>query len=126
MRTRMVELEDYIRLAPEFREKLLHGSFMPSIKEQFLSMLEYFGQSPIIVRSSSLLEDGIGNAFAGKYEPAFKLRPPPFLRVTVRVTANLSSLIGCSNLLRFLCLLRLLRLRVLLLAEDEKLAEHVV
>ena len=71
MRTRMVELEDYIRLAPEFREKLLHGSFMPSIKEQFLSMLEYFGQSPIIVRSSSLLEDGIGNAFAGKYDSVF-------------------------------------------------------
>ncbi len=70
-RTRMIEPEDYIRLAPEVRERLLHGEFMPDIKEQFLSMLEYFGQSPIIVRSSSLLEDGIGNAFAGKYESVF-------------------------------------------------------
>jgi len=34
-------------------------------------MLEYFGQSPIIVRSSSLLEDNFGNAFAGKYESIF-------------------------------------------------------
>jgi len=34
-------------------------------------MLEYFGQSPIIVRSSSLLEDAYGNAFAGKYESHF-------------------------------------------------------
>lgn len=34
-------------------------------------MLEYFGQFPIIVRSSSLLEDGFGNAFAGKYESIF-------------------------------------------------------
>ena len=34
-------------------------------------MLEYFGQSPIIVRSSSILEDGFGNAFAGKYESVF-------------------------------------------------------
>ena len=34
-------------------------------------MLEYFGQSPIIVRSSSLLEDSFGNAFAGKYESFF-------------------------------------------------------
>lgn len=34
-------------------------------------MLDYFGQSPIIVRSSSLLEDGFGNAFAGKYESVF-------------------------------------------------------
>lgn len=36
-----------------------------------MSMLEYFGQSPIIVRSSSILEDGFGNAFAGKYESVF-------------------------------------------------------
>ena len=34
-------------------------------------MLDYFGQSPIIVRSSSLLEDNYGNAFAGKYESVF-------------------------------------------------------
>ncbi len=34
-------------------------------------MLDYFGQSPIIVRSSSLLEDSYGNAFAGKYESVF-------------------------------------------------------
>jgi phosphoenolpyruvate synthase/pyruvate phosphate dikinase len=34
-------------------------------------MMEYFGQSPIIVRSSSLLEDNFGNAFAGKYESVF-------------------------------------------------------
>jgi len=71
LRIKMVEPEDYIRIAPEFREKLLHGEFMPSIREQFISMLEYFGQSPIIVRSSSILEDGIGNAFAGKYESVF-------------------------------------------------------
>ena len=71
LRTQMTEPEDYIRFAPEMRERLLHGQFMPAIKDQFLSMLEYFGQSPIIVRSSSLLEDGIGNAFAGKYESVF-------------------------------------------------------
>ena len=34
-------------------------------------MLQYFGQSPFIVRSSSFLEDGFGNAFAGKYESVF-------------------------------------------------------
>ncbi len=71
LRTKMIEPEDYIRIAPEFGQRLLHGSFMPTIKEQFLSMLEYFGQSPIIVRSSSLLEDGVGNAFVGKYESVF-------------------------------------------------------
>ena len=71
LRTKMIEPEDYLRIAPEFGQRLLNGSFMPTIKEQFLSMLEYFGQSPIIVRSSSLLEDGVGNAFVGKYESVF-------------------------------------------------------
>ena len=39
--------------------------------EQFRNMLDYFGQAPIIVRSSSLLEDSFGNAFAGKYRSEF-------------------------------------------------------
>ena len=71
LRTKMEKPEDYIRLAPELQELLLNGKFSHNIKEQFRSMLEYFGQSPIIVRSSSILEDGIGNAFAGKYDSVF-------------------------------------------------------
>jgi hypothetical protein len=63
--------EGYFTLAPELREKLLRGKFPEIIREQFYQMLEYFGQSPIIVRSSSLLEDNFGNAFAGKYESIF-------------------------------------------------------
>src|SRR5665811_1668932 len=63
--------EGYYTHAPELREKLLHGAFPSDIREQFVEMLEYFGQSPIIVRSSSLLEDDFGNAFAGKYESVF-------------------------------------------------------
>jgi hypothetical protein len=34
-------------------------------------MIEYFVNSTIIVRSSILLEDSFGNAFAGKYESIF-------------------------------------------------------
>ena len=45
--------------------------FPDYIQEQFMEMLEYFGQSPLIVRSSSLLEDNYGNAFSGKYESVF-------------------------------------------------------
>lgn len=71
LRTEMIKPEDYIRLAPRGRELLMNGYFSHAIREQFLSMLEYFGQSPIIVRSSSLLEDGFGNAFAGKYDSVF-------------------------------------------------------
>ncbi|MEK7996388.1 MAG: PEP/pyruvate-binding domain-containing protein [Planctomycetota bacterium] len=63
--------EGYFKAAAELREKLLKGRFPDQIREQFQEMIEYFGQSPIIVRSSSLLEDAFGNAFAGKYESIF-------------------------------------------------------
>lgn len=63
--------EGYFHYAPELKEKLLSGKFHEMIEKQFILMLEYFGQSPIIVRSSSLQEDSFGNAFAGKYESVF-------------------------------------------------------
>ena len=63
--------EGYFSRAEKLREGLLSGTFPSNIREQFVSMLEYFGQTPIIVRSSSFLEDGFGNAFAGKYESVF-------------------------------------------------------
>ena len=71
LRTRQKTEEGYYTYAPELKEKLLKGRFPVNIQEQFVQMLEYFGQSPIIVRSSSLLEDNFGNAFAGKYESVF-------------------------------------------------------
>lgn len=61
----------YFKYARELKKRMLEGKFPEVIKEQFQQMLEYFGQSPIIVRSSSLLEDDFGNAFAGKYESVF-------------------------------------------------------
>ena len=63
--------EGYFSLAPALREALLHGEFSDSVRDQFKRMLTHYGQSPIIVRSSSFLEDGFGNAFAGKYESVF-------------------------------------------------------
>ncbi len=57
--------------AQEARQRLLSGTFPEDIKAQFMEMLNYFGQYPIIVRSSSLLEDAYGNAFSGKYESVF-------------------------------------------------------
>ena len=53
------------------KEKILKGKFPRFILNQFREMLDYFGQSPIIVRSSSLLEDAYGNSFSGKYESVF-------------------------------------------------------
>lgn len=57
--------------AEKLREKLLSGVFPGNIRSQFKRLLDYFGTSPVIVRSSSFLEDGFGNAFAGKYESVF-------------------------------------------------------
>ncbi len=71
LRTRQKTREGYYKYAPELREKLFQGAFPSNIREEFVKILEYFGQSPIIVRSSSLLEDNFGNAFAGKYDSVF-------------------------------------------------------
>lgn len=63
--------EGYFEKAEELKKALMAGHFPNKIRNQFLNVLEYFGQSPFIVRSSSFLEDGFGNAFAGKYESVF-------------------------------------------------------
>ncbi len=63
--------EKYFSAAGDLMKKLLSGKFPHEIREQFQELIEYFGQSPIIVRSSSLLEDSFGNVFAGKYESIF-------------------------------------------------------
>ncbi|RKY10408.1 MAG: phosphoenolpyruvate synthase [Planctomycetota bacterium] len=63
--------DGYFSKSETLAQGLLKGRFSNEIREQFQEMMEYFGQSPIIVRSSSLLEDSFGNAFAGKYESLF-------------------------------------------------------
>ena len=63
--------EGYFSLAKEFADKLMEGSFSEAMREQFVRIIEYYGQDPYIIRSSSILEDGFGNAFAGKYESVF-------------------------------------------------------
>jgi len=69
--------DTYLKGAPEARRQVLRGTFPSMIVRQFSDMLDYFGQSPIIVRSSSLLEDNFGNAFAGKYESIFLANQGP-------------------------------------------------
>lgn len=63
--------EGYFNLAEEFAEKLMSGSFSDIMREQFVRIIEYYGRDPYIIRSSSILEDGFGNAFAGKYDSVF-------------------------------------------------------
>ena len=71
IRVRQRTKEGYYEAGSELEEGLRNGVFPEDIKNEFRRVLDYFGQSPIIVRSSSLLEDGFGNAFAGKYESVF-------------------------------------------------------
>lgn len=71
IRVRQRTTEEYFSAAVQLKERMEQGHFPEEIREQFKRLLTYFGQSPIIVRSSSILEDGFGNAFAGKYESVF-------------------------------------------------------
>ncbi len=79
----------------EVERRFLEGKFPAEIIEQFGNMLDYYGQAPIIVRSSSLLEDSFRNAFAGKYRSEFcanqgssEARLEAFLRAVKLVYAS--------------------------------------
>ena len=71
MRQKQRNAAHFLEQANEARQLMMYGSFPDYIMKQFADLLDYFGQSPIIIRSSSLLEDNYGNAFAGKYESIF-------------------------------------------------------
>lgn len=58
---------DYSQLVEEH----LAGQLPDHVVERLQTILEQMGNSPMIVRSSSLLEDGFGFAFAGKYHSYF-------------------------------------------------------
>jgi len=47
------------------------GAFPPTIHAGLRDMLAALGEVPLVVRSSSLLEDRIGHAFSGKYKSLF-------------------------------------------------------
>ena len=55
----------------EARARIMKGTFPTYVMNRFSDMLDYFGQSPIVVRSSSLLEDTFLNSFPGKYDSIF-------------------------------------------------------
>ncbi len=71
LRQQQRDPETFLNGAGLARQRILAGAFPDYIVKQFAEMLDYFGPSPIIVRSSSLLEDNFGNAFAGKYPSVF-------------------------------------------------------
>jgi len=52
-------------------EKFKFANFAPEALEDFRKILEEIGEHPIIIRSSSMLEDNFGLAFSGKYLSVF-------------------------------------------------------
>ena len=56
---------------PQIIQNYLQGQLPESIIDRLREVLFNFGNSPIIVRSSSLLEDNFGYSFAGKYTSVF-------------------------------------------------------
>lgn len=61
----------------EARERILTGTFPAATIRQFEGMLDYFGEWPFIVRSSSRLEDRYGSGFAGQYDSVFCVNQGP-------------------------------------------------
>jgi hypothetical protein len=59
--------EDY----PQARQAFLDGHFPDEIVDGLREILSRVGNRPLIVRSSSLLEDNFGTSFAGKYDSYF-------------------------------------------------------
>ena len=56
---------------PQLQHDFEAGAFPAAALEELRSLLEKVGNQPLIVRSSSLLEDNFGTSFAGKYESHF-------------------------------------------------------
>lgn len=66
------KLEEEIRADyPKIQEEFCKGEFPNDILMKFRDLLEQVGKKPLIIRSSSLLEDNFGTSFAGKYESFF-------------------------------------------------------
>jgi hypothetical protein len=63
--------EEIIADYPRIREHYRKGRFPVEIVQGLKALLEQVGDSPLIVRSSSLLEVHFGAALAGKYESVF-------------------------------------------------------
>ena len=59
--------EEYKTISELFKK----ASFPPDTVEEFRGFLEEVGEHPLILRSSSLLEDNVGYAFSGKYDSVF-------------------------------------------------------
>jgi hypothetical protein len=66
-KTRETIEEEYKTISQLFEK----AAFPPDVVDEFREFLEQVGENPLILRSSSLLEDNVGYAFSGKYDSVF-------------------------------------------------------
>jgi hypothetical protein len=65
------DIEEIRQEYPHLVQVFKNSTFPPEIVKGLSVALDDFGEVPLIVRSSSLLEDRLGTAFAGKYKSLF-------------------------------------------------------
>lgn len=64
--------EEQIRAEyPQIQEQYMQGEFPSDILDELDQLLQSLDKKPLIIRSSSLLEDNFGTSFAGKYDSIF-------------------------------------------------------
>jgi pyruvate,water dikinase len=66
-----LEIDQIRRDYPHIVQGFKHSHFSPEIVQGLAAALDDFQDGPLIVRSSSLLEDRMGAAFSGKYKSLF-------------------------------------------------------
>jgi pyruvate,water dikinase len=65
------DIEQIRQEYPYIVQVFKNSAFPPEIVKKLSDALDDFGDSPLVIRSSSLLEDRIGSAFSGKYKSLF-------------------------------------------------------
>jgi len=65
------EISQVRREYPNMIQLFKNSTFPPEVTEGLGKALDFFGETPLIIRSSSLLEDRFGTAFSGKYKSLF-------------------------------------------------------
>jgi hypothetical protein len=83
---------DYPKILKEFER----GDFPSDILEKLKSLLLDIGRRPLIVRSSSLLEDSFGTSFAGKYESIFLPNQADFEENLKQLTRAITHVYGTT------------------------------
>jgi hypothetical protein len=72
-----LEIEQVRREYPHIVQVFKNSHFSPEIVKGLALALDEFEDRPLIVRSSSLLEDRVGSAFSGKYKSLFLANQGP-------------------------------------------------